>query len=90
MPLVGGIGRLVEPPLKDTSPFSSTISRIPTTLKYLPLFPVSQGGAVEIMPNNFPMGVAVLGGSCPAIGVIALEGICPTGVMVLGGSGPGG
>ena len=29
-----------------------TISRIPTTLKYLALFPVSVGGAVEIMPDN--------------------------------------
>ena len=32
------------------------------------------------MPGNFPMGVVVL-----AIGVIALVGNCPTGVMVLRG-----
>ena len=46
--------------------FFSTISRIPTTLKYSPLFPVSEGGAVEIMPDILPMGVIVLGGIYPS------------------------
>ena len=41
---------------------------IPTTLKYLPLFPVSEGDAVEIM------GVIVLGGSCSSN-----RGDCPLG-----------
>ena len=67
------------------SPSISTISRISTTLKYSPLFPVSEGSAFKIMPNDFPMGVIVL-----AIGGITLEGNCPTGVMVLGVRCPGG
>ena len=51
-----------------------TIPRIPTTLKYSPLFPVSEGSAFQIMPDDFPTGVIVLGGSYPSIRGIALEG----------------
>ena len=42
------------------------------------------------MPDNFPMGVIVLGGSCPSNKGDCPRGNCPTGVMVLEGSCPGG
>ena len=58
---------------------------IPTTLKYSPQFPVSEGSAVEIMPNNFPMGVIVLGGSCPSN-----RGNCPRAFLSHLGNGPKG
>ena len=44
-----------------------------TILKYSCLFSVSEGGTVEIIPDNFPMGA------------IAPEGYCPRGVMALWG-----
>ena len=54
------------------------------TLKFCdnnsPLFPVTKGGVVEIMTNNFPMGGNSFGGSCPSIrgdwweGVIVPQG----------------
>ena len=60
------------------------ISRIPTTLKNSPLFPVGEGVAVKVMLNNFPIGIDVIKGSCPSNkGIIALRGNCPTGVMFL-------
>ena len=71
--------------LKIYPSFLSTISRIQTTLSYLPLFPVSIGDAVEIVPERFPTEVIVLGGVVLAIGVIVLWGNYPTGVMVQGG-----
>ena len=46
-----------------TLKFVATIFKIPTTLKFLPLFLVSEGQAVEIMPENCPMEVIVIGGS---------------------------
>ena len=52
---------------KYTSLFS-TISRIPTTLKYLPLFSVSVGSTVEIIPENLSFHEIVLGDSCPSDG----------------------
>ena len=58
----------------ESLPLFSTISRIPTTLKYLPLFPVSECGIVETMPFNFPMGVIVFEIVVLAIGVIVLQG----------------
>ena len=61
-----------------------TISRIPTTLKYASLFPDSKRGVVEIMPENVPMGVFVLGGSCPGNGGSCPWDNCPTEEMVLG------
>ena len=63
-----------------------TISRIPTTLRYSPLFPVSEDGAVDIMPNDVPVGVIVLSLKVIvlAIGVAALEENCLTGAMALG------
>ena len=50
-----------------------------STLKYSPLFPVSEVDAVEIM------GVIVLGGSGPCNRGECPQGNGPTGVMVLGG-----
>ena len=38
----------------------ATIFKIPTTLKFLPLFLVSEGQAVEIMPENSPMEAIVI------------------------------
>ena len=58
---------------------------MPTTLIHLPLFPVSEGGAVTIMPDNFPIRVFVLRGSCPSNKGDCPGDNCPTGVMVLGG-----
>ena len=72
------------------------LSSLPSTAVYVPgrrgrhtngkgVFPVSEGGAVEIMRDNFPMGVIVLGVVVLVIGVIVLGGNCPTGLMVVGG-----
>ena len=50
--------------LKTTPSFLfSTMSWIPTTLNILPLFPVSEGGAVEMMTDNVPMDVIIPGDS---------------------------
>ena len=49
-------------------------------LKYSSLLLVSEGGALQIMPENFPMGVNVLGVSCPS-----KKGNCPRGLVVLVG-----
>ena len=50
----------------DVTPSISTIYSISTTRKYSPLFPVSEGGAFQIISNDFPRGVVVLEGSCPS------------------------
>ena len=57
--------------------FYSTISMIPTTLTYSPLFLIREGSAVEIMPDNFPMRAIVLRGNCPRNRGIALGVVVP-------------
>ena len=67
----------------------STIFRIPTTLKYSPLSPVSEGSTFQIMPDDFSMGLIFLGDSCSS-NRGNRWGNVPTGVMALGGSCPDG
>ena len=39
----------------------------PSSFNHLYIYiQVSVDGAVEIMPDNFPVGIIVLGGSCPS------------------------
>ena len=66
-------------------PLFSTISRIPTTLNYFPLFPVSEGAAVQNMPNNGPMRVNCPWGSYPIN-----RGDYPWGLLSHRGNGPRG
>ena len=67
------------------SPSFSTISKVPTNLKYFLPFPVSESGAFKIIPNNFPMGVIVFVGSRPRNRGNALRGNCfLLGMVLLG------